>query len=493
METSVFDFFVGKLLLITPQYRCRLPVPVIFVIIIHMKRILSFSFLFISFYIAAAQPQKIVADKIVGIVGDRIILYSDIKNAIADATRQGGALPENAECQVMEQAMVSKLLMLHAIRDSLPVTDEEIEAELEQRIRYFINSYGTQEALETMAGKTIYQIKDDARESVRENKLAQSMQRKIVDIVRITPTEVKTYFERIPKDSLPFFETELEIGQIVVYPKASKDLEKYIVDELNAYKRQIETKTATFEQLAKSYTEDPGSKERGGQYQINRTEKTWDPAFLSAAFRLKEGEISPVFKSKFGYHIIEMVQRNGDDAIVRHILRIPPVTEAETNAGVTKLDSVRAKLIAGTIDFSTAAGKYSEDEAAKYAGPYITGKSGASYVTIDELDKDVVAQLDKIKIGEFSHPFTFSDERGKKGVRIIYLKSRTEPHRMNLRDDYNKISQAALEEKKMIALDKWLGSHLSSHYIMLDPSIAGCEGLQKWYNATKQAGTGKAF
>ncbi len=456
----------------------------------YMKKILSLFIVLVSaFLTASAQPQKIVGDKIVGIVGDRIILYSDIKNAIADASRQGGTIPENAECQVMEQAMISKLLMLQAEKDSLPVTEEEIEAELEQRIRYFINAYGSQDALETMAGKTVYQIKDDARVSVKESKLAQAMQGKIVGNVRITPIEVNAYFDRIPQDSLPFFETELEIGQIVVFPKASKDLENYVISELNTYKKQIESKAATFEQLAKSYSEDPGSKERGGQYQINRTEKTFDPAFISAAFRLKDGEVSPVFKSKFGYHIIEMVQRTGDDAIVRHILRIPPVTEEEINAGKSKLDTVRSKLIAGTIDFNTAAGKFSEDEAAKFAGPYITGKGGSSSVTIDELDKEVVTVLDKLKVGEYSQPIAYADERGRKGVRLLYLKSRTEPHRMNIRDDYNKISQAALEEKKMITLDKWFGSRLSTYYIMLDPSVSHCTQLDKWVNAAKVAVT----
>lgn len=452
-----------------------------------MKRILIFSFLLLSYCSSWAQPQKVVADKIVGIVGDRIILQSDIKNTVADIARQGGNLPENAECIVLEQALVSKLLMLQAVKDSLPVSDDEVEADLDLRIRDFIRAYGTQQALEEIAGKTIYQIKDDARESVKESKLAQAMQRKIVDGIRITPNEVKAYFERIPPDSLPFFESELEIGQIVVYPKASRELERYVVDELNNYKKQVETRLTTFEQLAKRYSEDPGSKDRGGEYQINRNEKTWDPAFLAASFRLKEGEISPVVKSKFGYHLIQMVQRNGDDAIVRHILRIPPVTDVEVNESISKLDSVRAKIIAGTLDFNSAAGRYSEDEAAKYSGPYITGRSGSTFVAIDELDKEVVAMLQKLKIGEFSQPTPFMDERGKKGVRIIYLKTRTEPHRMNLRDDYNRIAQSALEEKKDLALDKWLSTRIPSYYIMVDSSVSSCSQLQKWTAATKLA------
>jgi peptidyl-prolyl cis-trans isomerase SurA len=432
-----------------------------------------------------AQPQKIVADKIVGIVGDKIILLSDISNALADMQRQGGTIPANAECQVLEQALVSKALMLSALRDSLPVQEEEVEAELDQRIRYFINMYGTREQLETIAGKTVYQIKDDARESVRENKLAQAMQRKIVETVKITPAEAKVYFEKIPKDSLPFFESEVEIGQIIVYPKASRDLEKYVMDELLNYKKQIESGLISFGQAAKRYSEDPGSKDRDGQYQVTRNDKQWDPLWLNAAFRLKEGEISNVIKTKFGYHIIQMVQKNGDDAVVRHILRVAPVTEAEVNESISQLDSVRSKLIAGTMDFNAAAGRYTQDESAKFSGPYIVSRDGDTYNTIDELDKDIVTVLDKLKVGEFSHPLAFSDERGKKGVRILYLKSKSEPHRLNIKDDYNRISQAALEEKKYSALEKWLKVNIPSYYIMVDKDAGDCPQLKKWLDAQK--------
>ena len=450
-----------------------------------MKVFFSLLVLLCSTWAAQAQQKKVVADKIVGVVGDKIILHSDIKNAIADAQRQGAQLPPNAQCVILEQALVSKVLMLQGQKDSLEVTDDEVEADLDNRIREFIRAYGTQEQLEAIAGKTIYQIKDDARENVRENKFASAMQRKVVESVKITPQEVKAFFERIPTDSLPFFETELEIGQIVVYPKANRDLELYIIDELNNYKRQIENKVTTFEQQAKLHSEDPGSKDRGGQYQINRTEKTWDPSFLSNAFRLKEGEISAPFKSKFGYHIIQMVQRNGDDAIVRHILRIPPITDEETAIGITKLDSVRSKIVAGTMDFNTAAGRYSEDEAAKYQGPYINSRSGGTLVTIDELDRDMVTALDKLKVGEISQPQVYTDERGKKAVRILYLKSRTEPHRMNLRDDYNRIAQQALEEKKGQTMEKWLATRIPTYYIKIDPELAECGGsLQKWVQAS---------
>lgn len=454
-----------------------------------IKKLLTACFLFFSAALMA-QPQstsaKVVADKIAGIVGDRIILLSDIKNSIADIQRQGGNIPENAECMILEQALISKILMLQAEKDSLPVTDEEVEAELDQKIRYYINQLGSQEALEEVAGKTIYQIKDDARESVKEQKLAAAMQRKIVDNVRITPNEVKAWYNKIPVDSLPLYESELEIGQIIIYPKASRDLEQYIAGQMNNYKKQLENKQTDFCTLAKQVSEDPGSKDRCGQYEINRTEKSWDPIFMSTAFRMKEGEISSPVKSKFGYHIIQMVERNGDNAKVRHILRIPPVTEEEIKQAIDKLDTVRSKIIAETISFNAAANKYSDDEAAKYSGPFILNRDGSPYVTIDLLDKDMVGMISKMKVGEFSQPTPFTDEQGKKGVRLLYLKSRSEPHRMNLHDDYSKISQFALEEKKSKALEKWMMKVVPTYFIMVDPdSKLACPNVQKFLDEKK--------
>lgn len=451
-----------------------------------MKRSWMLGLTLLGFSIVGqSQAQKVIADKVAAVVGDRIILHSDIVNAIADISRQGGTVPDNAECMLMDQAIISKVLMLQAEKDSLPVTEEEVEAELDQKIRYYIAQLGSQEALEEMAGKTVYQIKDDARESVREQKLAMAMQRKIVDNVRITPNEVKKFFERIPKDSLPFFESELEIGQIVIYPKASREIEQYVIGEMNNYRRQLENKVTDFCKLAKQVSEDPGSKDRCGQYQINRNEKTWDPVFMSTAFRLKEGEISAPVKSKFGFHIIQMVQRMGDDAIVRHILRFPPITDVEINQAKVKLDSIRGKVVAGTMGFNAAATRYSDDPTSKFAGPFLTNQDGSPYVTIDQLDKDMVGMISKMKPGEISQPVAFDGEQGKKGVRIVFFKSRSEPHRLNLRDDYSKISQFALEEKKTKTMDKWLKARIPTYFINVDPTTESeCPALQK-YNDKK--------
>jgi peptidyl-prolyl cis-trans isomerase SurA len=432
------------------------------------------------------QQQKVVADKIIGIVGDKVILHSDVANAILDIQRQGGQIPPNAECFVLEQQLTLKALVLQAERDSIVIDDEEIEGLLDNQIRGFIANYGSKEALEEIAGRTVYQIKEDFRQSFKERKLAERMRDKIVEPVKITPQEVKTYWDKIPKDSLLFYESEVEIGEIIVYPSASRDLEKLAMDELADWKSQIESGRSTFASLASLYSDDPGSKNNGGQYTINRTEKNWDPAFISNAFRLKEGQVSPVFKSKFGYHIIQMVSRAGDDAIVRHILRIPKVTDAELSDGIQKLDSIRAKLIAGTISFGEAVSKYSDDPNAKFTGGMRQGQNG-TFLTIDQLDKDLVTLLADMKVGEYSKPTPFADERNKRGVRIAYLKTRTEPHRENLKDDYDRVAARALEIKKNQILEKWFEKHIPSYYLLIDKDFNGCPTLSGWlkYSASR--------
>ena len=271
---------------------------------------------------------------------------------------------------------------------------------------------------------------------------------------------------------------ELVVGQIVLYPKAGRELEKFAQDELADYKKQIESGQKSFETMARLYTEDPGSKQTGGRYEINKNEKQWDPDFKNAAFRLKDGQISPIIKSKFGYHIIQMVSRNGDDAVIRHILRVPEVTDEDVSVAKAKLDSIRSKLIAGMLTFGEAVDKYSEDENSKFTAGIING-AGGGYVTIDELDKDLVNDLNKLKIGEYSTPLVYKDEREKKGVRIVNLRSKTEPHRENLRDDYNKIALRALEEKKEKAIEKWFLTKLPTYYIMVDREFQNCEGVKK--------------
>ncbi len=438
-----------------------------------------------------AQSKKVLADKIVGQVGDKIILRSDILNSINDVKRQSqGQDNPNipTECQVLESQLIRKALLLQAQKDSLTVSEEEIEGELDNRIRQTIQQYGSKDVLEEIAGKTVYQLKDDFREPFKEQKLADQMQRKIVDGIKITPTEVKAYYSKTPKDSLPFYESEVEVSQIVIHPKANKDVEEYISKQLYDYKKQAETLGAKkFEQLAKNYSEDPAVKENAGQYTLNRNDKFWDPAFLAGAFRLKEGQISPVIKSKFGLHIIMMISRSGDEAIVRHILRIPPITEDEIKETTVKLDSIRTDIKNGKISFAEAVSKFSDDEGSKFSAGAFSGRDGSTFISLDMLDKDMIKPISEMKPGDIYKPQVYVDDRNRRVVRLIYFKTKKEPHRENLKEDYNRVAQRALEEKKSVTLEKWFKDHIPNYYVLIDKDFANCTGLEDWRKAADKA------
>lgn len=447
-----------------------------------MKRSLLVVFSLLNVFAALAQPRKVVADRIVAQVGDKIILRSDIMNAIADYKRQGQeeSLPANPECAFLEGQLIQKALVLQAEKDSLVVTDEELDAQLDNRIRFFVQQYGSREILEDIAGKSVFQLKEDLRGGIRENMLAEQMRGKIVGGVKITPTEVRAYYNKIPKDSLPFYESELQLSQIILYPKANKDVEAYEANFLLDLKKQIESGTRKFDQLAKLYSQDPGSKDQGGQYTVNRTDKIWDPTFIAAAFKLKDGQISNAVKTRFGLHLIQMVSRAGDEAIIRHILRIPPVNKEEIDIAKDKLDSVRTLVQTGKMNFSQAVMRFTEAEDAKFSGGEITGRDGSNYVTIDQLDKDLVLAIKDLKPGEISQPLAYTDERGKNAVRLVYFKERSEPHRENLKDDYNRVAQRALEEKKLEALKKWFKDKIPTYYITIDDEFDGCSNIADW-------------
>lgn len=443
--------------------------------------------LFFLSVIAQAQARKAVADKIIAVVGDKIILQSEITNSVNDYQREEHTVPANARCIFTQQALLSKVLMLQAEKDSVRVSEEEIDAELDMRFRFWEKKFGGKEAIADISGKSIFQLRTELREAVREKMLAEAMQRKIIKNVKITPAEVKAFFDRIPIDSLPLYESELEIGQIISYPAASGDMEKYVINEMLHYKKQVESKLTSFSQLASKVSEDKNSAERGGLYDINRNDESWDNAIRAAVFRLKEGEVSVPVRSKQGFYLIQLQEKSGDDAIVRVIVRIPTVTETEIKNGIARLDTVRAKIIAGTISFNEAAKKYSEDKASKYDGPFILNYDRAPRVTIDQLDREMVAVLKNMQAGDLSQPVTFTGEEGRKGVRIVYLRWRSTPHRMNLADDYSKIAQLAMEEKKSVTLEKWMKSIIQTCYITIDEeTTADCPQVQPFASNDKK-------
>jgi peptidyl-prolyl cis-trans isomerase SurA len=433
--------------------------------------------------IAQAQVKKVIADKIVGAVGDKYILKSDIDNAIADYKRQaqgqeGAIVPSS--CQVLEGQLIRKALVLQSEKDSLVVTDEEVENMIDTKIRRFIAEFGSKEALEEIAGKSIFQLKEDFRTPIKEQKLAQDMQEKIVEKIKITPNEVRAFYNKIPLDSLPLYESEVSIAQIIVHPKANRDIEEYVISQLLGYRKQVEAGINTFDQLIKLYSEDPAAKENLGQYNLNRNERSFDPAFMAGSFRLKDGQISAPIKSKFGYHLIQLISRSGDDAVVKHILRIPPITNDEINETKHLLDSVKKEVLAGKLIFGEAVNKYSDDEGSKFSGGSITGNDGSAYVNLDQLDKDMIMVVKGMKPGEISDPQVYVDERGRKTVRLIYFKERSVPHKENLKEDYNRVSVRALEEKKAKAMETWFKEHIHNYYIYIDPEYNACKELTDW-------------
>jgi peptidyl-prolyl cis-trans isomerase SurA len=442
---------------------------------ISFKRIVTALFTFFCPVIAFAQPLKGVADKIVAVVGDHIILQSEIQNSIKDILGYGGEITDSTACLLTEQALILKILMLQAQKDSLVVTDDEVEAELDQRIRYLIN----QDDIDT---KLIYKLKDNVRNAVKERRLAEAMQEKILENVKITPAEVTAFFERIPKDNLPFYQSGLEIGQIVLHPRPSPDMDRYTYNETYRYKKQVEYSVTSFAQLVAKVSEDMVSKERGGIYELERNDKTWDPALLTAIFKLKEGEISVPIRTRLGFHLIQMVEKGGGNAVIRQILRIPPIADADIHLAVNRLDSIRSKIISGEMSFNQAATDYNENEAGNFP-VYRFDRDGSPYIPVDQLDKEMAATVNKMNPGDISQAVIFTGQQGRKGVRLIYLKSRTKPHRMNLKDDYSKISQMALEEKRRVVLYAWIQARIPTFYIMVDNAIAAdCPQIQKFAN-----------
>jgi peptidyl-prolyl cis-trans isomerase SurA len=458
---------------------------------------MSKKLIFISafFFIAASgfAQEKVVADKIAGIVGDKIILKSELSLALSDMIRNanGADLKGVDECSVLDNILIQKALVVQAEHDSLPVTDEEVEAEVDQKIRYYIQLYGGKDAFEQIAQRTVYQAKQDFMAPIREQRLAQAMRQKVVEDVKITPTEVKDYFDKIPADKRIFYESQIQLSQIVLYPKASRDIEKLAQDELNEYKQQVESGQKKFEFLAQLYSDDPGTKDKGGEMELNRNDsKIFDPVFFSTAFRLKEGQISPVIKSKYGYHIIQFVSRNGDDIVIREILKIPQITQPEIDLASAELDSIRTQLVDGAIGFGAAVFKYSDDDQAKATAGQIMGRNGSTFLSIGDLDKDMVLLLktSDLKPGQYSKPTVFTDERGKKGIRLVKMLSKSEPHRENLRDDYNWIAQRALDEKRSAALEKWFLQKIPTLYVMIAGEYKNCSNLTKWENNPATAG-----
>ncbi len=448
------------------------------IILLPGKWALFILFLVCSYSLSAQES----ADKILAVVGrNRIILQSDLELQASQARAQDPKFNDSMKCMILQQMILQKMLLEQADRDSVMVSEEDVDAQLENRLRYFIQLYGSKEKLEQMSGKTIYQIKEENRETIKEQMIAEKLQGTILENMKISPAEVDLFYKKIPTDSLPFFPATVEVGQIVIDPIVSQEMNDYAKQKLEDIRKQIVTEGKSFETMAGLYSDDPGSRDNGGRYDGVTRNGPWAEAFVSAAFRLQNGEVSPVIKTKFGYHIIQMIQRKGDEADIRHILIKPEVTSGDFQKSIARLDSIRAILVAGKMSFPEAVGKFSTDEAAKRTGGMIADPAtGNTELDMTKLDPAMVLMLDSMKQGDYSAPHIFVTDMHDRSCRIVYLRSRTTPHKANLKDDYNRIQEVALQQKKQLKMQGWVTTKLPSFYLKVAPEYQSCPSLKLW-------------
>lgn len=444
------------------------------------------SILFVINTIDAQTTRKVAADKIVGIVGDKIILQSDVNNEILDRHRRGETLPDDPNCQIMENHLVRKAMLLQAGRDSITVSEADVEAALDNRIRVFVKEYGSMEVFTQVAARTLEQVKSDFRPAIREGMIIERLSQQIAGNTTITPQEVKKYFAGKNTGKLPWYPAEIELGEIVLYPKPSTELDKHTQTELNELRSSIASGREKMLTITRLYSDDKRTRDAGGLISFDRTATRFeaplqDAAFVNQVYRLAPGQLSPVFKTKEGYHLVQLVERSGNQFTLRHLLRVPKVDEEAIHTTARRLDSIRARLIAGVQTFKEAVAQHSEGNT-KSTGGFYQNEYGNTLLEAAQLDKSLVLQLDQARLqpGQYSSPIPCTDASGKQAVRILYLKARTAPHQQNLRDDYDRIAEEALTLKKQQAVENWLATKRPSWYVMIDPAFIKCNTLSAW-------------
>lgn len=438
-----------------------------------MKYTLS-TVLFILTIILPGFSQKIVIDKVVGVVGSHKILLSDIENQLLQYKAQGINF-ENPRCKVLEELMLQKLLLNQAMLDSLDVSDKEVETELDSRLENYIRQIGSPEKLEEYFNKSIEEMKADFRDLIRDQMLTRKMQSKITSGLKVTPAEVNKYFKSIPKDSLPLIKAELEYSEIVIHPSIPDVDIEAIKNKLRDYKKKAEGDPKYFGIYASLYSEDPGSRNNNGELGfISRGELV--PEFAGAAFNLKPGEISDVVKTEYGYHIIQMVEKRGEQALLRHILLKPQANKESVVKAENLLDSIRGQILIDSIKFEKAALYYSQDEESRLnngivANPY----TGSTKFEVDQIEPAIYKILNQLAVGEISKPFMSIDKVGNPVYMIVMLRSKSEPHIANLRDDYQRIQEMTLRHKEYQELEKWVAEKQASSYIKVDKEFHSCK------------------
>jgi peptidyl-prolyl cis-trans isomerase SurA len=423
--------------------------------------------------------QEQIIDEVVAVVGANFILQSDIEAQYLQYRMQGAIKDARAiRCQILEEMLFQKLLLNQAELDSVQITDDQIEQTMDARFRYYIQQFGSQEKLEEFYKKPLLQIREEFRTLVKEQLMVDEVQQKLTNDIKVTPSEVRAFFNRIPQDSIPTLEMEYEIGQIIKEPAISKEEMDATRERLKTLRERI-LNGENFAALAALYSEDPGSRRKGGDIGFVKRGQLF-PEYEAAAFGLKKGEISDIIKSEKGYHIIQLIERRGEMINTRHIL-LRPQTSLEDNAIASALlDSVANLVAEKKITFEEAALKFSDDPGKINGGLMVNPVTGNTRFTSSQLDPKVFFVIDKMKVGDISKPMAMANEDDNKTINLYYLKTRTEPHRANLKEDYSRIQEWALGEKQNKAIDKWISQKIGSTYFRINESYKDCSFRHTW-------------
>ncbi|HTE34740.1 MAG TPA: peptidylprolyl isomerase [Chryseolinea sp.] len=430
---------------------------------------------------AAPAPENdtgFVVDKIIAKVDNYIVIRSELERAYQDYLTNGGSPSQQARCQYLAMLVRNKLMLAKAEIDSVMVLDGEVDLNTSNRMDMIMSQSGrTENELEALYGKTMEQIRLELRDQVREQMIVSKMEEEMTKNVAVTPSEVKRFFSKIPKDSLPYFSASVEVAEIVRIAKVSAEQENKTKMELLDLRSRV-LKGEEFATLAKKYSDDPS-------VVTNNGEMGWSgrgrmvPEYEAMAFKLKPNEISQPFKSQFGIHIMQLIERRGNEYNTRHILISPKPSESDLRDATKYLDSLRTLIVNDSVKFQNAAKLYSDDVTTKGNGGFFSDHDGGTRLTVDELDPIIFFKLDSMKVGEISKPIAYRTDDGKDAVRILLYKSRIAPHQESLEEDWTKIQAATLNEKKDKILQKWFQKVRADVFINIDPVYDECRLLDQ--------------
>ena len=439
----------------------------------------SMVLILVSLALAAQEKDKtgFVVDKIIAKVDNYIVIKSELESAYQGYIAEGNPQSDAAKCQLFNRLIMNKLMVAKAEIDSVTVTDQEVDQNTGQRFNAILqSSNNSPEELERRYGKSLDQIRVELRDQIREQMLAREMTGRITKDMKITPAEVKRFYNKIPTDSLPFYSSDVEIGQIVKVAKISESQKQDAKRRLSELRERI-INGEDFNVLAQKYSEDPSVRSNGGEMGfVGRGAMV--SQFEAMAFKLRKGEISQPFESTFGIHIMQLIDRRGNEYNSRHILLLGTPSREDLIRSKNYLDSLRRKIVKDSIKFEYAAKEYSEDSNTKARGGYITDQDGGVRVSLREIDPVIYLAIDTMKLGTISKPLTYRTEDGKEAVRILYYKAKIAPHQANLKEDWHRIQSAALSEKQERIIGKWFNKSRQDVFINIDPSYKYCKILE---------------